>query len=285
MNDPTSGSFRLQAATGWSVTMIVYFPVTFVMSWAAWIGAGVIAPDASGPHGIIRTVLIYVGTFAPALVALTMTAIETGRAGVGTLIRRLFQADMAPRWYAFAIGYMFSVKLTMAAVHRLVWGNWPPFSHEPIVLLFAASIFSTVLLGQAGEELGWRGYALPRLAARLGYARSSLIIGTVWALWHLPLFYITGTDKTGQAFPIRGLSVVALSVAITWLYARTGGSLLLTMLMHAATNNLGSIVSGATPGATHVWTLRASPMMTLTLVGLWIPAAWLLVKMPCDAAA
>jgi membrane protease YdiL (CAAX protease family) len=260
--------------------MIVYFMLTFLMTWAAWIAAGLTAPDASGSHGIMRTVLIYVGTFAPAVVALAMTAIETGRAGVGALIKRLFQADVAPRWYIFAIGYMFAVKLTMATLHRLVLGSWPPFTDEPVVLLFAATLISTIVLGQAGEELGWRGYALPRLASRLGYAWSSLIIGTVWALWHLPLFYIAGADKTGQSFPIWGLSVVALSVAITWLYAHTGGSLLLTMLMHAATNNLGSIVSGATPGATDVWTFRASPMMTLTLVGLWIPAAWFLVKMP-----
>ncbi len=145
---------------------------------------------------------------------------------------------------------------------------------------YGATLLSTIVLGQAGEELGWRGYALPRLAARFGYAWSSLIIGTIWALWHLPLFYIAGADKTGQSFPIWGLSVIALSVAITWLYDHTGGSLLLTMLMHAATNNLGSIVSSATLGATDVWTFRASPMMTLTLVGLWIPAAWFLVKMP-----
>ena len=284
-HDTSSGYLRVQATMGQPVTLIVYFVVTFLMSWTAWFGAGVIAPDASGPHGIIRTVLIYVGTFAPAVVALAMTAIETGRTGVGALIRRLVQADVAPRWYVYAIGYVFAIKLAIATVHRVVWGGWPPFSDEPIVLLFAATFVSTILLGQAGEELGWRGYVLSRLAARLGYAWSSLIIGTVWALWHLPLFYIAGADKTGQSFPIWGLSVVALSVAITWLYAHTGGSLLLTMLMHAATNNLGSIVSGATLGATDVWTFRASPMMTLTLVGLWIPAVWFLVKMPRYAPA
>ncbi len=279
INETTGDHVPVRVAKSPFATTIVYFMVTFVMTWAAWIGAGVIAPAATGAHGITRTVLIYVGTFAPGVVALTMTLIEHGRAGVSTLIKRLFQADVAPRWYLYAIGYMVGVKLTMATVHRVVLGGWPEFSDEPFVLLFAATLLSTVVLGQAGEELGWRGYALPRLAARLGYAWSSLIIGVAWALWHLPLFYVAGADKTGQSFPIWGLSVVALSVAITWLYAHTGGSLLLTMLMHAATNNLGSIVSGATPGASDVWTFRASPMMTLTLVGLWIPAAWFLVKM------
>ena len=269
-----------QPATGHPVTLVLYFAITFLATWASWIGAGAIATDATGLHGLSRTVLIYVGTFAPAFVALAMTARETGRVGVRALIRRLFQADVAPRWYVFAIGYVLAVKLLMATVHRVVLGVWPPFSEEPIVLLFVATFLSTVILGQAGEELGWRGYALPRLAARLGYAWSSLIIGAVWALWHLPLFYIAGADKTGQSFPIWALSVVALSVAITWLYAHTGGSLLLTMLMHAAANNLGSIVSGATLGATDVWTFRASSVMTLTLVGLWIPAAWFLVRMP-----
>jgi membrane protease YdiL (CAAX protease family) len=61
-------------------------------------------------------------------------------------------------------------------------------------------------------------------------------LGAIWALWHLPFFFIAGVDKPGQSFPIYMLGTMAISVAMAWLYWRTGGSLLVTMLMHAAVN-------------------------------------------------
>jgi hypothetical protein len=131
------------------VTTIVYLVVTFVVSWAAWIGAAVSAPDGSGPRSLTGTVLFYVGTFAPGVVALAMTAIEAGRDGVRRLIERLLRADVAPRWYVYAIGYMFAIKLVVAAAHRLMFGAWPRFSAEPVALLFAATLLSTIILGQA----------------------------------------------------------------------------------------------------------------------------------------
>jgi len=91
---------------------------------------------------------------------------------------------------------------------------------------------------QAGEEVGWRGYALPRLAERLGLPWASVALGVIWACWHLRLFFLfDGADTFGQSFPVYLLSVTALSVAMAWLYWRTGASLLATMLLHAAVNN------------------------------------------------
>ncbi len=131
---------------------------------------------------------------------------------------------------------------------------------------------------QAGEEVGWRGYALPRLAARFGLARASVLLGIIWAAWHLPLFYISGTDTTGQSFPLYLLGVTALSVAIAWLYARTNGSLLLTMLMHAAVNNT-NIVSSFDQNATNPFALSTSLVAWIFTGLLWACAAYFLVQM------
>lgn len=264
--------------------LAMFAVLTYVVSWGAWFGAGALEPAAptsasriaADQHSIAWWMLIYPGTFAPSLMATALTALEQGSAGVSALYSRLVKGDVKLRWYLFAFFYMLVVKLVVALAHRTTYGVWPPFTDEPFYILVAATILSTVLLVQAGEELGWRGYMLPCLAARFGYAWSSIMVGVVWAAWHLPLFYIAGADKTGQSFPVWGLSVVAISVAITWLYANTGGSLLLTMLMHAAVNNMGSLVSSATPGATDVWTLTGSPAIMLTLLLLWVPAAWFL---------
>jgi membrane protease YdiL (CAAX protease family) len=142
----------------------------------------------------------------------------------------------------------------------------------------AAIVVSTWV--QAGEEIGWRGYALPRLAARFGLGRASIVLGVVWACWHLPLFFLRGADTYGQSFVVYLLQVIALSVAMAWLYGRTHGSLLLVMLMHAAINNTKDIVPSAVPGATNALALSPSLVAWLTVALLWLGAGYFLVRMP-----
>jgi membrane protease YdiL (CAAX protease family) len=174
---------------------------------------------------------------------------------------------------------MAAIKLTSALIHRLVIGAWPRFGTEPILLMVAAILLSTLVFSQAGEELGWRGYALPRLGARIGLGAASLVIGVIWAVWHLPLFFIPGIETTGQSFPLYALGVIALSVAIAWLYANTNGSLFLTMLMHSAINNTKDIVpTGARPPG-NPFSLSASLMGWITAALLWICAGYWLLRL------
>jgi len=144
--------------------------------------------------------------------------------------------------------------------------------------MVAATLFSTLIGGQSGEEIGWRGFALPRMAARLGLGGASIVLGVIWAGWHLPLFFVPGVDTFGQSFPVYLLQVTALSVAIAWLWWRTGGSLLLTMLMHAAINNL-NVVPSVPRAVLSPFRPDAPPLAWLSLVVLWIPAVYFLVRM------
>jgi membrane protease YdiL (CAAX protease family) len=138
---------------------------------------------------------------------------------------------------------------------------------------------ATSTWAQAGEEIGWRGYALPRLAAHIGLAPASTLLGVIWAAWHLPLFFVLGGDTVGQSFPLYVLQVTALSIAMGWLYWRTSGSLLLVMLMHAAVNNTKDIVPSAAPGVSDPFSLSGSPVWRLTIGLLWIGAAYFLLQM------
>jgi membrane protease YdiL (CAAX protease family) len=199
----------------------------------------------------------------PGIVALALTYRAQGAAGVRDC-RSTRSGDVGARWYAFALLFMFSVKLLVAVVVRITTGMWPVFGSESLPLMFAAAIGSTLVGGQVGEELGWRGYALPGLARRLGLPRASLLLGVVWATWHLPLFFILGGDTVGQSFPFYLLQVTAISVAIAWLFMKTRGSLLLTMLLHAAVNNTKDIVPSAVPGASNPWLLHATTVGWLT---------------------
>jgi membrane protease YdiL (CAAX protease family) len=194
------------------------------------------------------------------------------------LLRPLVQWRVKVRWYLFAVGYMAAVKLIVALAHRLTIGAWPRFGDTPAVVMLMAILLSTPV--QSGEEVGWRGYALPRLAQRMGFARGSFLLGVIWACWHLPQFFLMGADTYGQSFPIWAAEVTALSVAIAWLYAHSNGSLLLTMLMHAAINNTKDIAPAGLANAKNAFSLHASPVMYLTAVCLWIAGTYFLVRMP-----
>ena len=112
-----------------------------------------------------------------------------------------------------------------------------------------------------------------------GLGAASIILGAIWASWHLPLFFMQNTDTYGQSFPLYLLQVMALSVAMAWLYWRSGGSLFLVMLMHASVNNTLGIVPSAVPGASDPLTFNASLIGWITAALLWVVAIPLLFRM------
>jgi membrane protease YdiL (CAAX protease family) len=262
-------------------SLLIFFALTFAVTEACFIAAAALSqglPAGAGP-GLGINALGLLGTFAPAFVALGLTARAEGRDGVRALLGRMFHWQVRARWYVFAVGYFAAIKLAVALLHRWVTGAWPRFGELPWYLMLAATVFSTVVGGQSGEELGWRGYALPRLAARFGLGGASVILGVIWACWHLPLFYLKGADTYGQSFPVFLLQAVAISVAMAWLWWRTNGSLLLTMLMHAAINNTKDIVPSAVRAASDPFALSTSRTAWLSAALLWVAAVYFLVRM------
>ena len=258
-----------------------FLVLVFASTWVLWAlvlrASGPNAPPSVPPVLGLGGPVFLLGVFAPGLVAVALTAWDDGRHAVGTLLGRIVYWDVGLRFYAFALLLTPLTKLVVAVLYHVLTGNWPPFGETRPVVLVVATVLST--MGQAGEELGWRGYLLPRLTERTGLAVASLIVGAIWATWHLPLFFAPGTDTNGQSFPFYTLQVMAYSVALAWLYWRTGGSLLLTMFMHAAFNNTKDIVpSGGVPAGS-VFSLHATLILRLTILLLWVVAAVLLVRM------
>ena len=251
--------------------------LTFAFTWIAWLAsAAVVTPGNSWLVGLGGPVFL-LGVFAPAFVALALTAYSEGSAGVAQLLRRIGKWEVGARWYLFAIGYMAATKLLAALIHRFIMGAWPTFGDTSLPLMLGAILLST--WAQAGEEIGWRGYALPRLATHLGLGGASVCLGVIWALWHLPLFFLPGSGSDGQSFPIYLLHVTALSVAISWLYWKTEGSLLLVMLMHASVNNTTGIVPAAVPDAVDATSFQGSVVAWATVGVSWVVASLLLYRM------
>lgn len=254
--------------------LLAFLALSYSVAWAAFITVArwIPAETAAG------SVLVLFGAYTPGIVALVLTARIEGGRGVRALLRRLAIADVPARLYVVALSYIAVVEISAAILHRLVAGAWPPFGARPLALIALSIAVSTPF--QAGEEIGWRGFALPRLADRFGLRIGSVLLGIIWAIWHLPQFYIAGADSHQQSFVVWAAQVVAISVAFGWLYAKSGGSLLLVMLMHSAINNSKDIVVSAASIPPGVFSLNAPLVAWLGLGVLWTSAAYFLAHMP-----
>jgi uncharacterized protein len=105
-----------------------------------------------------------------------------------------------------------------------------------------------------GEELGWRGYALPRLLERLSPLVASLIVGVVWWLWHLPTFVIAGTPQFRQPVVAFLIMTTAYSILMSWTFLHTRGSVLIATLFHGAVNiSQGFFLAGTDPASRYWW--------------------------------
>lgn len=260
--------------------LLRYFSLTFATSWICWLAAGLLWRAASSPGSSLSALggaVFLLGVFMPGIVATIETGRMHGGTGVRSLLGRILQARVPLRFFVVAAVYFAVIKLAVALLYRVITGTWPPFSAVPWYVMAGSLLVSTWV--QAGEEIGWRGYALPRMSHHFGLAGASVLLGVVWALWHLPHFlFFPQADTYGQSFPVWLLQVTAISVALAWLYWRTGGSLLLVMLMHAGVNNTNWVPSGVA-GATNPLALSTSLVAWLTLSVLWVVAGLLLVAM------
>jgi membrane protease YdiL (CAAX protease family) len=258
---PTKGSLAL------------FFVLAYAWMWACFIPVATqVVPQP------LRVPLTVIGVFGPALAALWVTARSSGREGVLRLLDRLLQGPVAVRWILFAVLYMAVLKLTAALLHRLALGSWPAFGRDSLMLIPVAILFSTPF--QMGEELGWRGYALPGLSSRLGLRAASLVVGVIWAVWHLPQFFIAEGDSYGQSFWVFCFGVIAISVIMAWLFAHVNGSLWPLRLFHSAVNNSKDVVPSPVPGQQNVFGFQASSVAWLTLGLLWLCAIACLIAMP-----
>jgi len=175
--------------------------------------------------------------------ALVMTALTGGRAEVATLLRRFLIWRVRWTWYAavlLAPAIMCAAVVLNAAFTGQAIDFADVFAHRIFgasasLPMFVAPFFLVDAIAN-GEEMGWRGYVLPRLQARHNALVASLILGVIWAIWHYPKFMAPGNDSSFGLFFVK---IMAEAVLFTWIYNNTRGSLLMTTLFHAAANTAG----------------------------------------------
>ena len=216
-----------------------YFVVAFAFTWFFWWLAVL---EARGMISSLPVPAQALGVFGPLVAAVILTARERGRAGLRSLLGRIVRWRVAPVWYGVVLLGPVLLYLISMALEVVLGGRSPSpgalIGALPMVLVYAAYMVVFVAIG---EEVGWRGYALPALQARYGALVSSVILGTMWALWHLPLFFNPDLFYSDLPFVVQLAIQVAWAILFTWVFNSTGGSVLMAILLHAVLNASGQL--------------------------------------------
>lgn len=205
--------------------LLVFFPLAFLISWYGWLLklAHLTKEGGINPLGPVAAAVIVAGVF-------------DRWAGIKELLARMFRWRMG--WSTF--GFLFLVPITINLISLLL--NVMMGARMPSRAQFAAwpellpsFLFIFLFIGM-GEEPGWRGYALPWLQKRFAPLTSALVLGVIWAAWHIPLF---GVEFTGATIPAFLVSIIPASVVLAWMFNRSGESALAAALFHATVNTVG----------------------------------------------
>ena len=205
-------------------TLVPFFALTFALTWG--LAAVLIFVSFSTP-------VFLLAVYSPGIVGIFLVWRYYGLKGLGSFFRRLTLWKMPRLWWLYLL-VGFPALIYLGATLKGTISD--PFPFSPWYQVFPALAFSLFLLG-TNEEFGWRGVALPLLQRKYSPFWAGLILGIIWAAWHIPAFFISGLQyEAWSAIPYFG-GVIALSVILTPMFNSARGSLLIAYLYHFQTMN------------------------------------------------
>jgi uncharacterized protein len=235
--------------------LLAFFVLTFGLTWGLGACFALFSAQLTAVFGKVSVTnpLFIVAVYAPGISAIIVSGRIEGPAGVRRLLGGLLRWRIGIRWYlAILVGIPMLSAIAMllcAALTRtpLMVDHWyrlfllGPSGQQIVRAAGAGGLWSAILAilgsfladpGPLGEELGWRGFALPRLLKDRSALSAGVILGVIWGVWHLPAFILAGTPQNNMSFPLFMIGVVALSVLMTWAFMGTSGSVLAAALIH-----------------------------------------------------
>jgi membrane protease YdiL (CAAX protease family) len=238
---PTTASSGLR---GWIARhpLLAFFGLAFSISWSFMLA------DGLGSYGLIPfrltlngpgLILVLLMSYGPTFAALIVSWASEGGAGIRTLFGRLLPWRAGLHWYVLVLLGPAILSFGTSKLQELLGATLRPLPAPALQLVLMSLLASIIRSIVNGEELGWRGYALPRLQERYNALTASLILGVLWFAFHVPIMFIPGSVAGSQtldtALPFL-IGVLAMSVFITWIFNSTSGSMLPIMLLHGAYN-------------------------------------------------
>jgi uncharacterized protein len=224
-----------------------FYILAFGISWFGMISIILtsrgIAPFDS-PYFQFLSIFFAIG---PTLAAAIVAQVAHGKTGVQNLLKGLIRWRVGLVWYIIAVlspVVLFTVAQVVTKLLSLpVTIAMPQVNLTPYVIFgFGVSFFANTC-----EEIGWRGFALPRLQKRYNALLATLIVGILWGFWHFPLVFLAGPMSE---YPFLWfISIVTDAFMYTWIYNSTKGSILLVALFHGSGNIVGAFIPGVSPVA------------------------------------
>jgi uncharacterized protein len=219
----------------------IFLALTFGLTWTI-AATAILAPDWFNSHfGQLnnRSPMFYLAVWSPDIAAIVVTLAYGGWSAIRILFGRLLRWRVGIGVWAFALGFHPALMLVVELV-GLAFGdplpmrsNWQAFGLGLISLPLIA-------LGPLGEELGWRGFLLPRMIERMKPLTAALVLGSIWMLWHVPAFLLSGAPQSAMSFPIFVIGGIAFNVFTTWLFLNARQSVLIAgIIPHTIANAWG----------------------------------------------
>jgi membrane protease YdiL (CAAX protease family) len=227
-----------------------FFFMAYAFSWILTIPS-ILAEWGFLPASLFQ-LFFFIKAFAgPFLAGFIMVNITEGKEGVARFWRRFIQVKASWYWYVMILLGIPALFLLGIAIQPGALSSFQGLPRNSLsyylVYYLIAFLITFCAGGPLAEEPGWRGFALPRMQSRFGGLGGALLLGVVWAFWHLPDFLTSaqgGGPGTGWGafftnLPIFVVMVVAISVVMTWVFNHTRGSLFIMILLHASINTAG----------------------------------------------
>lgn len=259
-NVPGTLSIRSDRRVGPPQGLSAFFVITFAFSWLVWWLGPLLVPDDGA-----TLALIIVGSFGPAIGAVVVTAQSEGRPGLKSLFGRYLprqQGGARP----FLVGALVFLVLLASGGIALVTGSViDPEGLQAGLLALPGSIILIALIGGGNEELGWRGFALPRLQAAMSPVAANIMLGIIWAVWHAPLWSMA-TSQAEMSFPLYVIIVVAISLVLGFIFNIACGGLLAVVVAHTAVNSAGGLKAAALGNVNEVHELLAISLIALIIL-------------------
>jgi membrane protease YdiL (CAAX protease family) len=244
-----------------------FFAATFAWTWFFWVLAAVLRLGNDTAAGGI---LLYLGVLGPMIAGIGLTYLTYGQEGRRDYWKRVIDFKrISLKWYLVILLFAPVLSILAALLDKLLGGSGATWGEASLNLfvtplyIIPSLLFATLI--PFIEELGWRGYVLDRLQAKWSALVSTLIVGSAWSLWHLPLFFVEGTYQANLGvgsleFWLFMIGIIPLSFAFTWIYNDTRRSTLAVILFHGMINFTGELIAV---------TERADAFA----IGLWVIAA------------
>lgn len=240
------------------IEVVVFFVLTLALSFLVFWGpiAYFKIPTVNlvdGPVGPVWAIILFVvGGFVPSIAGIVLTGYYEGKTGVRNLLKSSVKFRFSTKWYFLILASALFIALVSILIYTSL-GNDFDFSQFALQL---PTLLPLIILGPLSEEYGWRGFALKHMLKITTPNIASLIIGLVWSLWHLPLFFMLGTSQYefGLPFVVFLISVTSTSFAYTYFYIKTKGSLLSAIFLHwVFTYGMQVVVSTVERSETYNW--------------------------------